>query len=117
MICHDVAFPDPFFCREKNWPRMQKTKAQIPAILTCYLTLGGYLNFVDLIPIIYKMEMTSAVSEVHCNDEYVPGTVDNTVNWLAQCHSHPPSLLQEYPLSQTLLQVCVAMDGSSDWKS
>lgn len=42
---------------------MQKTKAQIPDILTCYMTLGGYLNVMDLISIIYKMEMTSAVSE------------------------------------------------------
>lgn len=70
---YDVASPDLF-----PWPGMQKTKDQIPDSLACYMTLRGHLNFMGLISLIYKIEMTFAVSESNYNDEHTPYVVDNT---------------------------------------
>lgn len=60
------------------WPGMQKTKDQIPDSLACYMTLRGHLNCMGLISIIYKIEMTFAVSESNYSDEHIPYVVDNT---------------------------------------
>lgn len=73
------------------------------------MTLGGHLKVVS---ITCKTEMLCAVSKSSRNDEHISYVVDNTINWLNQCHSYPLSLLPisiiKYPFSQTVLQVCEA---------